>query len=588
MPTSTPATTPSDRLDLRIGGCSDKGVKPQNQDAFAAWQADLPVTRYKGVGICLADGVSSSDNAQQASVTSVTHFLQDYYSTPESWDVKSAVSKVMSSLNAWLFHHGQQASARHNGLVTTFSGVIVKSSTAHVFHVGDSRLYHYSDGSLEQVTRDHVQQGGRYLSRALGMDSHLEVDYLQRELKAGDVLLLTSDGVHGHLPTEALRDWIAALPPEASQYQLEQACQRLIQQALANKSEDNLTCVVVQIVSLPRKELGELTREVGSRVIPPVLEPGQKLDRYEVLKVLHANSRSHVYQVRDRFTANLFVLKAPSINFEDDDQYLESFAREQWVGCRLDHPNLMKMLPQQENSQFVYLVSEWLEGVDLRQWSYDHPAMDLATARNMIKPVIAGLRALQRRGMVHRDIKPENILVQPDEQIKIIDYGAVAVKGLTELNSGVIEQRPEGDIQYMAPEYWLDGLATTASDQYSLAVTLYQMLSGELPYNIPLLHRRGAKSATDWHYSSLREHRPDLPLWLDLALKKACHPVASQRYGSFSEFEADLYKPNEQLLRGHERKPLIERAPTSFWQVSTGVLVLLLLLQWWWFRSGSL
>ena len=110
-------------LEVTFGGFSSAGNKPENQDAFAAWQPSTNSARYKGIACCIADGVSCSDNAQQASTTSVTHFLNDYYSTPDSWDVKTAAGKVLSSLNAWLYHHGQQASARHNSLVTTLSSL---------------------------------------------------------------------------------------------------------------------------------------------------------------------------------------------------------------------------------------------------------------------------------------------------------------------------------------------------------------------------------------------------------------------------------------------------------------------------------
>ena len=98
------------RLIVTLGGYSSAGPKDENQDAFAA--CITTQEHYKGVALCVADGVSCSEHAQQASTTSVTHFLQDYYSTPDSWDVKTAAGRVLSSLNAWLYHHGQQASAR--------------------------------------------------------------------------------------------------------------------------------------------------------------------------------------------------------------------------------------------------------------------------------------------------------------------------------------------------------------------------------------------------------------------------------------------------------------------------------------------
>ncbi|WP_413702379.1 PP2C family protein-serine/threonine phosphatase [Psychromonas sp. KJ10-10] len=137
----------------------------------------------------MADGVSCSNNAQQASQTSVTQFMDDYYSTNESWDVKKSAGKVLSSLNAWLYHHSK-GDARHNGLITTFSSIIFKSTTAHIFHVGDSRIYRYREGVLTQLTKDHsrVTHGNNnVLIRALGMDCHVDIDYRSVSLQQGDI-----------------------------------------------------------------------------------------------------------------------------------------------------------------------------------------------------------------------------------------------------------------------------------------------------------------------------------------------------------------------------------------------------------------
>ncbi len=570
------------QLDIRVGGCSKAGVKAENQDAFAAYQPGVQGARYKGVGVCVADGVSCSENASQASTLSVTHFLQDYYSTPESWDVKSAASKVLSSLNAWLFHHSLQGGVKQDGLITTFTAVVVKSATAHIFHVGDSRLLHISGSSVEQVTRDHVQPQTGHLTRALGMDSHLEVDYRQRDVRIGDLLLLASDGFYRFVSLPELTASLEQLEFPASQRVLEQWCQQWVAAAEGNGSDDNITCVLLQVVDLPAPEIEEVARQNANRVIPPVLEIGQKLDQYQVLDVLHSNSRSHVYKVRNTLNDEIGVLKAPSINFEDDEQYLEAFGRELWVGRRLDHPNLMKMAPQNDRSQFLYQVCEYLDGANLRQWMHDHPNPELPMVREIIMQVIAGLRAMQRKGMVHRDIKPENIIIGHDGRVRIIDFGAVSVKGLAELGSGKREERPEGDVGYISPEYVMDGIAVTASDQFSLAVMVYEMLAGCLPYDMAQVIRRGAKSTGEWHYRSLREARPDLPLWLDLAIKKACHPKLEQRYESFSEFAADLQAPNQALLKLHTRKPLMEQAPTQFWMLLSLLLGMMSLAQWWW------
>jgi serine/threonine protein phosphatase PrpC len=579
----------SNTLEIQFGGVTSAGPKAINQDAFALYQPTLSVVKYKGIGVCIADGVSSSENAQQASSTSVTHFLQDYYSTPDSWDVKTAAARVLSSLNAWLFHHGQQASARHNGLVTTFSGMILKSRTAHLFHAGDSRIYHGRNGVLEQLTRDHVhnRSGRAALSRALGMDTRLEVDYLTQDLQVGDVLLLTTDGVHGFVGRQLLQEALAGIGVDTVQRQIEQICQQLLDSALQAGSDDNATCVIVRIRSLPLAALEETERSISARVIPPVLHEGESLDQYLVKQVVHSNTRSHLYKVLNKRDGRFYALKTPSINFEDDPVYLDGFAREQWIGSRLNHPNLMKIYPQQQDSRFLYHICEWIDGRSLRQWMFDHPQADLNQVRAVADQIINGLRGLQRLGMVHRDMKPENVIIGSDGTLKIIDYGTVSVRGLAELGALDHEEIPVGSVNYIAPEYVVDGAACSQSDLFSLAVIVYEMLSGKLPFAMEHVYRRGAKSVNEWKYNPIRQYRPDLPLWLELALQKALHPAIRQRYEAFSEFRTDLHQPNSRLLQQHTRQPLIQRNPLRFWQVLTLIAGVIASAEAWWILTSG-
>src|SRR5262245_47196831 len=135
-------------LSIAYGGYTTVGVKERNEDAFAAILPTEQVRHTKGALASIADGVSCSDNEQIASQTAVGTFIQDYLSTPETWDVKTSASRVLSSLNSWLYYQGQSALTRHNGFVTTFSTVIFKSTTLHILHCGDSRIYRLRDGQL--------------------------------------------------------------------------------------------------------------------------------------------------------------------------------------------------------------------------------------------------------------------------------------------------------------------------------------------------------------------------------------------------------------------------------------------------------
>lgn len=576
-----------DQLTVSFGGFSTAGIKDENQDAFAAHQPGLSQAKYKGIGACIADGVSCSDQAQLASSTAVTHFLQDYYCTPDSWDVKTSAVKVLSSLNAWLFHHGQQASACHNSLVTTFSALIAKSTSAHIFHAGDSRIYRYrpQKAEFEQLTRDHCiaqgnpQKGGKtFLSRALGMDNYLEVDYHCVDIQAGDYFVFSTDGAHEYLAAADIQQCLSQLTPGDKQHQFEKACQQLVGTALDRGSDDNGSCFIFRIEQTPTPDIVEAQRQLSERVIPPVLAVGQKIDQLLVQKVLYSGTRSHVYLVENS-EKKQFVLKAPSENFSDDLVYLDGFAREQWVGNRIEHRNIMRIYPVRDGSRFLYHFCEYVEGISLRQWMYDHPAPALKEVRDLVEQMIHGLRAFQRLGMVHRDLKPENILITDDGRVKIIDFGTVSVQGLTEIANAIDEDCPVGAVQYIAPEYVMTGQAGVQSDLFSLAVIVYEMLTSHTPYQMDDVHRRTPKSTSEWRYISLRQHRPDLPLWLDLTLEKACHPNGQKRHQAYSELWQDLNQPNPALVSEAAKRPLIEQNPLRFWQGMSLLLLIVMIIQ---------
>lgn len=574
----------SKELAVTYGGFSTAGVKEENQDSFAAYQPTLGITRYKGIAACVADGVSCSENAQQASTTSVTTFLKDYYSTPDSWDVKTAAQKVLGPLNSWLYHHGKQTSARHNALVTTFSGMVLKSNTAHIFHVGDSQILRLRGDTLEPLTRLHTHQHGNgqeLLSRALGMDSNLDIDYRTTDIEAGDLLIATTDGVHGFINNADIRRLVAPMQAQeaVTQREVEQLSKGIVDLALAQKSNDNVTCFILRVDSVPSKNIDEAHEELSVRKIPPSLKVGDKIDHFQVEKILYNGTRSHLYQVTDKRNHQTYVLKAPSLNFVDDLVYLEGFVREQWVGSRIDHENIMRILPAEPNGKFLYHICEEIKGDTLRQWIHDHSNASLHDVRAIIDKVIQGLRVFQRAGIIHRDLKPENIMISTDGKVKLIDFGTAAVRGLSEISSPINEDTPVGSVNYIAPETVVEGTAIMQSDLFSLSVMVYEMLSKELPYHMEK-HRRGAKSVNEWQYQPLREHRPDLPLWLDLAIEKACHPSYRQRHDAYSEFWADLQKPNATLMQSYKRRPLLEQNPSRVWQVISFILLIVIVVQW--------
>jgi serine/threonine protein phosphatase PrpC len=146
------------QLKISIGQHSDKGRKETNQDFHGVYVPNEPQLSSKGIAIVLADGVSSSDVSHIASETAVTGFLEDYFCTSDAWSVKKSAQQVLMAVNSWLHSQTQQSQYRYDkdrGYVCTLSAMVIKSNTAHVFHVGDARVYRLRADGMEQLTNDH-------------------------------------------------------------------------------------------------------------------------------------------------------------------------------------------------------------------------------------------------------------------------------------------------------------------------------------------------------------------------------------------------------------------------------------------------
>ncbi len=131
---------------------------------------------------------------------------------------------------------------------------------------------------------------------------------------------------------------------------------------------------------------------------------------------------------------------------------------------------------------YLYTVFEFIEGQSLAQWVTDNPRPDVEAVRNIIEQVAKGLQAMHRQEMLHQDLRPNNIMIDTTGTVKIIDFGAVRVAGITEIAGIAQQQHILGTLQYTAPEYFIGELGTARSDLFSLGVIAYQMLSGRQPY----------------------------------------------------------------------------------------------------------
>lgn len=565
-------------LKISVGQHSDKGRKETNQDFHGVLVPDEPLLSLKGIAIVLADGISSSNVSRIAAESAVKGFLTDYYCTSESWSVRTSAQRVLEATNSWLHsqtRRSQYSYDRDRGYVCTLSALVIKSTTAHLFHIGDSRIYRVSGNTLEQLTEDHrvvISSEQSYLGRALGVNSQIEIDYLTFKVEKGDTFVLVTDGVYEHVG-----DRVVARMVKDGAGDLDQAANAIVELAYELGSKDNLTVQIARVDEVPDGAAREVFGQAHELPPPPLLEARQVFDGYRIVRELHGSSRSHIYLAVDIEADAVVTIKIPSIDLRDDPAYLKRFMMEEWVARRIDSPHVLKPCLPQRRRNFLYVVTEFIDGQTLTQWMIDNPKPGLETVRGIVEQIARGLRAFHRKEMLHQDVRPDNIMIDTTGTVKIIDFGSTRITGVAEAAPSGNRNDVLGTQQYTAPEYFLGEPASSRSDLFSLGVITYQMLTGKLPYGAQIARAQTRAQFGKLVYRPASHGGRDIPEWIDGALEKAVHPNPAKRYDSLSEFLFDLRHPNANYLKTSST-PLIERNPLLFWKSSTVVLALAVIL----------
>ncbi|WP_126172989.1 bifunctional protein-serine/threonine kinase/phosphatase [Altericroceibacterium xinjiangense] len=573
------------QLAIALGQFSTAGLKPANQDFHGVVQPEGADLASKGIAVAIADGISTGTLGATAAETAVKSFLADYYCTGEAWSVRTSADRVISATNSWLHAQNRRRAGgipsdqeRERGLVCTFTALVLKGRSAHIFHVGDARIARLSGGAVEPLTEAHrVSLGGgeTYLGRALGVNRNVQVDYRQFAVEPGDVFLLTTDGVHDFLPDTRLAELAARVAMEGED--LDDAAAAICAAALEAGSIDNVTVQVIRIEALPDGEVDDLIGHDVALPVPPPLRPGDEFEGYTILRELHSGARSHVYLARDSSGGTSLALKIPATERAEDADHVRALLLEEWVARRLDHPNVLRAPPVRRARRHAYAVTEYVEGQTLAEWVADNGRPDLVQLRSIVGQVAAGLLAFHRREMLHRDLRPENILIDKEGAVKIIDFGSVQVAGIDELTGHSDEAAFAGTMQFSAPELYLGAAASPQSDLFSLGVIAYWLLTSHLPYG-PRVSAAGTRAAQRrLRYTPATEYNPAVPDWVDAAIAQAVSIAPERRYAELSEFTFDLAKPNSALVSPDPR-PLVAQDSVRIWQAISAVLLVLLIL----------
>lgn len=555
-------------MEVGIGLASECGARPANEDYAAAYLGTPPERARHGVIAAIADGVGGALGGRVAAEVAVRGLIDGYLSGSELLGVRRNAGVTLAALNQWIHAQGRTDLGRL-GMATTFSVLILRGRLAHVVHVGDSRVYRLRGGDLERLTTDHTPgMGGlaNMLTRALGAEETVRLDYGVEPVLAHDRFLLCTDGVHGALPEARLA---ALLSQRATP---ETTARHLVEAALGTTQGDNATALVVDVLSLAAPDRTDLEQTIAGRPILPAPSPGVTVDGFELGQVLSDGRYSRVFKALDRATGGEVVLKFPKEAVAAESIHRQAFVREAWVASRVRSPWIGEVLdPGPERQTCLYTVMPYYPGITLDLRLQQRPPVPFAEGVEIAVKLARAATTLHRAGIVHRDIKPDNVILQRGGGLRLVDLG---VARLPEVEDFPIAHAP-GTPSYMAPELHEGGSGDERSDQFALGVTIYRLFSGgAYPYGEiePFARPRFG------HPTPLGKHRPDLPAWLDQALARAIAVSPDARFGDVLELAVEL---EHGLARGAPTRlpprSLYDRDPLRFWQIVATVLGLALL-----------
>src|SRR5499427_2166024 len=551
-----------------IGFASKTGLRRDNEDfAGALSGAELPEPRQEVIA-AIADGIGGASGGRIAAETAVRGFLDGFCDLPETMEVLRAGAKIVSALNGWINSIGRK-DPELAGMGCTLTALVLRGRVAHLLHVGDTRAYRLSGDRLTCLTTDHVRQDGtgrsHVLNRALGVEAEVRLDYAAQPIALHDRFLLCSDGVHGFLAEES----IAGILRERSAP--EDTAGALVTAALQSGSTDNCTALVLDVVALPAAGSADVSAAILQLPVIPAPQQGDTIDGF-VLKALLSEGRyTRLFAAEDENDGGSVALKFPKPEMASIEAYRAAFVREAWVGARVHHPSIGRVIELPPGRQTcLYTVMPLYQGELLERRLSRPPALGLEEGRNIAVTLARGVAALHRAGIIHRDIKPDNVILEGGGSLKLIDLGVVRVPGLEEFPP---ENIP-GTAAYMAPEMFAGEAGNEDTDIYALGVTMFRAFTGEFPYgNLEAVSPPRRDRPLD--FAALR---PDLPAWVQAALERAIALDPGKRFRDMTEFAFEMEAgPPRAPTEIPRPRTLYERAPLQVWQGLAALLALALL-----------
>lgn len=534
-------------LQLNFAQASATGPREENQDALRLVTPAPELAASKGYLFALADGVSQCADGGLAARASLQALALDYYATPATWSVAQALDRLLLAQNRWL-----RAQGSGQPLLTTLSALVLRGRRFTLAHVGDCRVYRWHAGRLQCLSEDHVwdQPGMQHvLKRALGLDQHLLVDYLEGELQPGESFLLLSDGVWASLGDQHIQAVLREQPD------LQLAVDTLVASAHLNGSQDNASALLVQVEQLGTANLGDTLAQLQQWPVPGPLREGQVIDGWQTEKLLSHSRQSLLYRVRDGQGRAWLLKTLPYVRGQEPGA-AQGLLLEEWFLRRVAGRHFPELHTASQRQHLYYVMREY-PGQSLAALLAEHGPLPMPQWLELARQLLQAVGVLHRRNLLHRDIKPENLHLGSDGQLRLLDFGLAYCPGLSE---DPLHELP-GTPSYIAPEAFDGQPPSPRQDLYAVGVTLYYLLTGHYPYGEVEAFQRPRFGQP----VNAARYRPDLPEWLQHNLQQALAADPAQRFETAEHWLLLLERGDRQELPSRPR-PLLEREPLKVWR----------------------
>ena len=257
-------------------------------------------------------------------------------------------------------------------------------------------------------------------------------------------------------------------------------------------------------------------------------------DRYEIIASIGSGGMADVYKGKDHKLNRFVAVKVMKTEFNNDDSFVRKFRREAQAAAGLANPNIVNIFDVGEDNGLYFIVMELVEGITLKEYVAKKQKLSVREATSIAIQVCMGLSAAHAQGIVHRDIKPQNIIISTDGKVKVTDFGIARAA-----SSNTISANAMGSVHYSSPEQVRGGYSDAKSDIYSLGITLYEMVTGRVPFDGETTVAIAIKHLQD-EMDPPSKYTPDLPYSLEQIIYKCTQKSPDRRYNSVNEVIADL------------------------------------------------